>query len=186
MINLLYFFLVVAGLKLLINLSKYIQCKRYRSWYLRWLVNRKGELSFVEHRSQVIKLFKDAGISDSCLPTAEFVGYGQIATGDASVFHNFPHNRRDMVVATVRMFDEAVGVYRSRTLEVFNPFYWIEFIINLPKHILSYLGVSSESVVIKILQLIYWIAGVVVGFLIALYRPEIEKFVRDLISKLSP
>jgi len=186
MINLLYLFLVAVVLKLLINLAKYIQCKRYRNKYSRWLAHPKRELSFPEYRSQVIKLFRDAGISDSYLPSAEFVGYGQVATGSASVFKNFPHNRADMVQATARMFDEAVGVYRSRVLETFNPLYWIEFIINLPKHILSYLGVSSESVVIKIFQLIYWIVIAVFGFLIALYKPEIEKFVRDLISKLAP
>jgi hypothetical protein len=184
MINLLYLFLVIVGLKLLINLSKYIQCKRYRDKYFLWLAGSKKELLLVEHKSQVIKLFKDAGVKDNVVGVAQPLGYGQIQVGGTSVFANFPHRREDIVKFTFNMFGEAIGVYRSRTLEAFNPLYWIEFIINLPKHSLSYLGVSPESVVIKIFQLIYWIAGVVVGFLFALYRPEIEKLVRDFISKL--
>ena len=186
MINLLYLFLGIVGLKLFINLSKYIQCKRYRNKYSRWLQGSKEELSLFEHKSQVIKLFKDAGVKDSAVGVAQPVGYGQIRLGNASVFANFPHRREDIVVSTLRMFSEAVGVYRSRTLEAFNPLYWIEFIRNLPRHILSYLGVSSESVVIKIFQLIYWIVGAVFSFLVALYKPEIEKLVRDLMSKLTP
>lgn len=186
MINLLYLFLIVVGLKLLINLSKYIQCKRYRDKYFRWLADPKMELSLSQHKSQVIKLFRDAGVKDLSVGVAEPMGFGQIRVGSTSVSANFPHRREDIVNMTYRMFEEAIGVYRSRALEAFNPVYWIEFVINLPKHILSYLGVSPESVVIKTFQLIYWAVGVVVSFLAALYKPEIEKLVRDFISSKLP
>lgn len=185
MINLLYIFLVILLLKLLINLSKYVQCKRYRDKYLEWLL--KGQTwQLVEHKSQVIKLFEDAGVEDSVCGVAEPLGYGRILTGGVSVFANFPSGREDFASITMRMFHQAIGVYRSRMLQTFNPLYWLESVINLPKQVLSYLGVPPESTVIKIAQLIYWIVGSLLSFLFALYRSEIERLVKDWISKLIP
>lgn len=84
----------------------------------------------------------------------------------------------------IAKFHEAIGVYKSRLLETFSPIYWIEFAINLPKKILEYLGIAPESIVIKIFQLIYWIVGAVLGFLYALYKPEIQTLVKDWLSNL--
>jgi len=185
MINLLYIFLAIVLFKLLVNFSKYIQCKRYLDKYLDWLL--KGSTwQLVEHKSQVIKLFKDAGIEDGYRGVVEPLGYGKIQTAQVSVFANFPNRREDFVSLTMEMFYQAIGVYRSRVLETFNPLYWIEFVINLPKQVLSYLGVSPENLVVKIAQLIYWIVCAVLGFLFALYKSEIETLVRDWISKLAP
>jgi hypothetical protein len=184
MMNLLYFFLVIALLKLLINAWKYIQCKHYLGKYLKWVANPTWDL--VEHRSRVIRLLQDAGVQDSYRGVSEPVGYMQIRTGDASVMANFPSRREDFFVVMKGMFHQANGVYRSRILETFNPLYWVEFVINLPGQILGYLGVSPESLLTKIFQLIYWLVGGLLGFLLALYRSEIETMARDLIRKLMP
>ena len=90
-----------------------------------------------------------------------------------------PVRREDIVRITLGMFHRAIGVYRSRMIETINPLYWIETIIFLPRQILNYLGVTPESVIIKIAQLIYWLAAFVFG----IYRFEVEEFVRGLLSK---
>ncbi len=70
-------------------------------------------------------------------------------------------------------------------IETFNPLYWIEAVINLPKQLLNYLGLPSESIVIKIAQLMWWIAGAVFGFVYALYRPELEAVIKNWLGKVS-
>jgi hypothetical protein len=184
MINLLYLFLAIALFKLLVNFSRYIKCKHYLNKYLDWLIDHTSEM--VGHKSQVIKLFQDAGVEDSYRVVVEPLGFRQIQTAKVSVWANFPNSEEYFAVLTTRMFHQAIGAYRSRVLETFNPLYWIEFVINLPRQALSYLGVSPESATIKIAQLAYWVVGAVFGFLFALYKPEIEKLVRDWIDKLVP
>lgn len=57
----------------------------------------------------------------------------------------------------VSKYVHATSVFLSRIIECFNPFYWIELIIYLPKSIVNYLGFSSNKLFTKVLQLIWWI-----------------------------
>ena len=137
-----------------------------------------------EHKSHVIKLFKDAGLKDSTIQFAEPLGLSHIASGNALVFEQFPNNREDVFVKTKGYFHQAIGVYRSRALEVFSVFYWIESIIYLPIHIFNYLGVSPESQFTKIFQLFWWFGAAVISIFYALYSPEINILLREWISKM--
>lgn len=159
------------------NLSRYIQCKRLLAVYERYI--KEPKWTFVENQLQVINLFKGAGVEDSTVTHVEEIGYGNLQSSRPSVFKNMPVRREDIVRITLGMFHRAIGVYRSRMIETINPLYWIETIIFLPRQILNYLGVTPESVIIKIAQLIYWLAAFVFG----IYRFEVEEFVRGLLSK---
>jgi hypothetical protein len=77
-----------------------------------------------------------------------------------------------------------LGIYRSRILETFNPLYWVEFVVCLPKHIITYLGVSPESTVIRIVQVLYWVFAPFLSLLYALFKAEIDQFLKDLITSL--
>lgn len=169
-------------IKLFLNSYKYYQCKSYLNKYLKWLKKPSWELS--EHKSDVIKLFKDAGLKDSSIQVTEQIVYSHLSVGNVSVFYQFPSNREEFVGITRRYFHQAIGVYRSRAWEVFNPFYWIEFIIYLPKQFLNYVGVSPESIIVKMFQLIYWSVATVLSILYALYTPEINMLVKEWISRL--
>lgn len=184
MMNLLYIFLVVLFLKVTVNASKYIQCKRYLEKYLDWI--EKPDWNLIEHKSKVINLFQGAGVPDSFAGVVEPMGFGQIRTANVSVMANFPNQREDFFFSTRAMFHQAIGVYRSRMIEAINPLYWIEFIINLPRQVLGYLGVAPESLVTKISQLIYWVIAAIFTFTFALYRSNIEQLVRDWLSKIVP
>ncbi len=182
MANILYIFVIIfivmVIVKLPINLYKYFLCKQYLDKYNNWLTNTDWQL--VQDKSQVIKLFKDANLQDSKFQFEALVGQSHIATGNAWVFDNFPSYREEVVGRTIGYFHQAIGVYRSKSVEVFNPFYWIELIIYLPKHVLNYLGVLPESVIVKIIQLLYWL----VSILYLLYATEINVFIKEWISKL--
>ena len=58
------------------------------------------------------------------------------------------------------MFAESKGAYKSKILETFNPLYWIELIIWLPKQFTLFLGLNKELKAVKtiniLLQTIYW------------------------------
>jgi hypothetical protein len=138
----------------------------------------------VQNKLQIVRLFKNAGIQDQTLPSIDPIGFGYVQTSHPTVFNNLTFKRNDFVNATIGMFYESIGVYRYRMLETINPLYWIESIIFLPKTLLNYLGVSPESVVIKIVQLFYWVISAFILFFLGLYRAEFENIVRDLIAKI--
>ena len=166
-------FLVLLIYKVILNIIRYYQAKKYKESYYLWLKSPNGDL--VTHRSEIIKLFKDANVKDAFFPHVEPLGLGQIASYKVSIFTNFPSNYEDQAIMTVKKFNEAIGVYRNRITESFSPLYWINFIIFLPKNTFCYLGTNPENVIIKILQVIWWIAA----FAITLFKPEIVQLIRS-------
>ena len=183
LINLLYLFLLVSSLKFIINFIKYIQCKRYCDKYGEWLAGQNPNLKRSQH--QIIKLFKEAGIKDSVFPIAEPLGLGQVATSNISIFDNFPNRTEKIVSITIGMFDQAIGVYSSRAFETLNPIYWIESIIYLPRNILSYVGMSAENIITKLIQVFYWILGSILTLFYPVYSNEIGEIIKSFIEQLN-
>lgn len=182
MSNLVYAFLLIASFKIVINTLRYLQCQRYLRMYFGYLAN--PEWGIVQHKSHVIKLIQGADIRESYRGVVEPMGWGQLSMVNAPVLENFPNRREDFVGITLSMFHQAIGTYRSRIFETFNPIYWIELVINLPKNLLSYLGVPAESILTKVAQVTWWVAGSVFTFFLALYRTEINQFIKDWIQQL--
>lgn len=176
----LYLLIGILLLKFILNLSRYLRTNKYHRLYLEWLKVKRSTKA-VEMRAQVVALLKDAGVSDSLVGTVQPMGYGYIGTGNVSVMENFPNAREDIATLTNAMFLQALGTYRSRMLDTFNPLRWLEWLINLPRHTLRYLGVSPDAVVIKLAQVIWWITGAVVAFSYALYRSELESLIKGWI-----
>lgn len=152
-------FIAIILYKALSNCLKMCQTKYYKKDFLNYLTDNKNNIE--QHKLQTIKLLKGAGVSDTYIPVTQLTGYGQAATIQASVFTNFPSNMQFVAVTANSMFDNAIGVYRSRIFESFNPIYWIELVIFLPKNILSYIGLDSEKTAFKlcnvILTCIWWV-----------------------------
>ena len=180
--RLFYILIAILAVKFILNLSKYMRTKRYHDQYVNWLtVNRTPKL--IESRAQVIALLKDAGVKDSYVGTVQPMGYGYVGTGNTLVMDNFPNARQDVANLTNAMFLQAVGTYRSRMIDTFNPLRWIEWAIFLPRNTLLYLGVSADGVVIKLAQVVWWIVAAIVSFSYALYRPELESLIKGWISQ---
>lgn len=89
----------------------------------------------------------------------------------------------DMAQITVSMFHQAIGTFKARAKESLNPISWIEFIITLPKAVLTYLGVKPEHVAIKILQLIYWMAGLTTTAVYGFFKPNLVTLIRGMFGK---
>ena len=176
--------LIVLGIalySLCLNLFRFFRCKHFLGEYYKWL--QGTELNLVESQSEVIELFKKAGIRDALVPHAAPMGYGQVLTGTVGVFVNFPSNRQDAAQIIINMFHRAIGIYRRRIWQSVNPFSWIEFIIYLPQNTLLFLGVSGPNLLTKIFQLIYWFVAVIFALAAAFYATESRAFL-DRIFKL--
>ena len=62
----------------------------------------------------------------------------------------------------------------------FNPLWWIDTLIFLPRAVLTYINISAESVIIRIGQLIWWMIGLV----FTAYKTEIVGQIREFIAAL--
>ncbi len=182
--NILYFFIIILIIKFVINFSRYWRCKNYLAKYEEYFKN--PDWKFVQNSVQIVELLKNAGIEDSVVTAVEPIGFGKIQSSHPSVFDNLTTIREDVVGLVLLKFHKAIGVYRSRMLETINPIYWVELAIFLPKHILSYLGVSPESTLIKIIQVVYWLVATIVGFIIGLFRTEIETLIKTWLTSFTP
>ncbi|CDX02168.1 Hypothetical protein DPCES_2281 [Desulfitobacterium hafniense] len=168
----------IVLLKSLMNLVKYLQCKRYSNQYLTWAVGG-DDPSILQTKSQVIKLINSAGIEDVKIPWVQPMGYGKLSSFSAGVLLNYPSKQADMARITYYLFENAIGVYKSRIFEGFNPLFWVELFIFLPKNTLSYLGVSSEGLAVKLSQLIWWSVCAITSFAFAFLREDTLLLLRN-------
>lgn len=80
-----------------------------------------------------------------------------------SGWDNINSNRLDVIGHIKKLFEEAIGVFRFRMKQSFSPFFWIEFILTIPKLILSYLNIQAPDTLVKVIQIIYWVLMVLIG-----------------------
>lgn len=84
----------------------------------------------------------------------------------------------------LNMFEEAEGAFRKNMIDSINPFYWVDLIIFLPKTLLSYLGISSETSAYKIcnvlLTFIWWVFGIFLVY----YKPQLQQFLIELVRNI--
>jgi len=176
----LLFVAVVVLLKLALNLSKYVSTKALLKDYQTYVPNPTWE--FVEKTPRIVQLFRSAGVEDSKMPHIELVGYGHVSTSNVSVFANLTVTKEGIPAVVTGMFHQALGTYRSRMIDAINPLFWIEFVLTLPRQVLSYLGVPAQSIGSKIAQVVYWIVGGLIGIVYAAYSQEIQHYVRSFVD----
>jgi hypothetical protein len=160
-----YYILGFMGLimvfKFITNLYKYNRVKSLYNEYLYYI--RTDNLEFVQKKEEIKSLFKEAGLKDSSVIHQEFLGFGNFANMQVSVFDNLT-NRREDIVGNVQMrFNEAIGVYKKRYKESFNPIFWIDFVVKFPQHLMEFFGILPEKITVKIFLVIYWILAILFG-----------------------
>jgi hypothetical protein len=173
-------FICIFLYKLSLNIVRIVQCKKYMDEYMNWVDNHSTNIYQKKH--DIIALWKSAGLRDKIAPRTEPLGLGQIVNYNKSVFDSFPSKDADMAYATHSLFNEAIGIYKSRLKKTIIPFYWIEGVLFLPKIIIEYFDVKNE-VLIKFFQGIYWIAGIIFTFILAVYPTELKKIINSLLGR---
>ena len=155
------FFVTVIILRFITNLYKFFRIKSLYKKYIDYIGTQNIE--FVQNKEEIKSLFKDAGIGDFSIMHQEFLGFGNFENMQLSGFENITNRREDIVVIIQMKFNEAIGVYRKRFKESFNPIFWIDFIIKFPQHLMEFFGILPEKVAVKIFLVIYWILALILG-----------------------
>ncbi len=129
---------------------------------------------------EIKKVFLKAGINSYFFSFAQPVGYGYYSNGKAPIIDNLFYYDNRLIMNVISLFDQAIGTFRSRIIENFNPIFWIEFVIFLPKNIFKYLGFNTSSIPIKLFQIVYWVSGA----FYTIYSDQINKLIQDFLSNL--
>ncbi|PKM74994.1 MAG: hypothetical protein CVU92_03640 [Firmicutes bacterium HGW-Firmicutes-17] len=148
-------FIVVIIYKAFSNTYYYFQSIKLSNDYSDFLKNESS--SVFSKKQDIQKLFSRAHIKNSYVPVTQPVGYGYLQAANYPIIDNMFVKDQRVVSAIIGMFEEATGVYRRRIFESFNPIFWVETIIYLPRSIIAYLGLSTDVIAVKIIQVIWWI-----------------------------
>lgn len=150
--------------------------------YNYWLVYGDNYIELFERKRIFEKILSKADVSDKYLPVTQPTGYGQLASFQSSIIAQFPSNLEAYAPITIKMLLEAKGIFKERILETFNPIYWIESAIFLPKHALMYLGIKPDNIILKLLQLAWFILAGAYSLLLALYPDAFRLLIERLPS----
>lgn len=175
--NFLVFFIACLLYKLICSLIDFCKIIYYKKLYYAYLSNKDAKI--FQYKTSCINLFKILNVSDSKIPITQKTGYGQLANFTTSLFENFPDNTTLFAPETRRIFQDAIGICRSHIFECFSLKYWINCILFLPKKILTYLNIPTESIFIKIFQVIYWLIGLVV----TIFSTDISNFIKSFFTR---
>lgn len=163
--------------KIAINFYYLQRIKQLQNLYIEYWSN-KDRNNCPQYISEIKDLFQKANVNDKQIGYTQPLGFNQIQTGNASVIENMFVNNKRIVASALDLFDETLGTYKRRILETFNPVYWIEFILFLPRNIVKYLGFNEDTVFTRFFQLLYWIFSAIY----AIYSEQINKIIQDFLS----
>ncbi|MBI3124470.1 MAG: hypothetical protein HYZ10_08695 [Ignavibacteriales bacterium] len=114
----------------------------------------------IEIKNVVLK----TGIQDQRTSYMEPLGFGYTQKESVTALDNLLMLNPEVMGSSKEIIKRAKGYYKIQALKCFNPLFWIEFIVFLPKELLKYFGVDDNakggSVMIKIFQVIYWLVSI--------------------------
>lgn len=180
-IKLLFLFFGIIMFKFSTNYIAYRKCIKYRKDYLYWASSSCE--GFEEHRSEIIKLMNRAGIPDSRIPISQAINPIQLTSHAASVFANFPTKNPQLAASMYAKFDDVVGVYRTRWQEAFNPLFWIETVVFLPKSVILYIGADLEKPALRLCNVLATIIWWIIVFLLYLFGGNLYNYVIEFLSQ---
>lgn len=152
--------------------------------YHLWLSAEDKEWGLVQYQKEVEELITAAGVQDASVPVVKPVGFGHFLKATTSLLLNFPGTDGESAALMTGMFHKAIGVYRRRMWQSLNPIWWMEYIVYLPANMIKYVGFSSESVFTKVLQIVYWVAGICATTIITLYPEWMKEKIQFLLKMI--
>ena len=171
--------LMLPVLLLIDGAYSFWQLNKLYQRYVFW-IRGNTTVNIARDRSALHKLIAHAGISERVVPRLHHLGYGRAYQVELGVIDQFPSNDPEMVEASTLLIQFALGVYRDRMKNAFNPLWWLDTLIFLPRAVLTYLNISAESIIVRVGQLAWW-AG---GLLLVAYKTEILHQIRNVIAYL--
>jgi len=179
-VKILLLFVLILIYKFAVNLIQRNQVISIKNSYIEWIRKEYKGRPLSQHIPKIKRLVNNAGIKEQYLPTAQPLGYLQIATITVNVLDGFPSLYQDKATITMRLLEQAIGVYQTRMFEGFTPKFWIDLIVFLPRNIIKYLGLNPDTVAVKLLQVFWWVLSPIA----IIFRDNIYDFVSVFLSNL--
>jgi len=176
--------LIIFVYKFINNLVKYNRCIYFKDQYVNFVLTATGGEKLLQSKNEVTELINGANVSNYTIPWTQPAGFGLINTMQPSVLGQFPSRIESFATTMTKMFIEAIGVYEGRMRETFSPNYWIQCVIFLPKKLLVYVGLPPENVIIKIMQMFWWLACLVGSVSFTLFKDNISAIVKKFLSNI--
>jgi len=181
-VKILVFFLIIIATKFVLNLHDWLRIRTLSKYHMEWLSDKRDNLHL--YKQEIINLFKKAHVKNVYTPVSQPTGFGQISNMNADVFTMFPSKLQIIAYPAISMFFEAEGVFKKNMFNSLNPIFWIEFILFLPKELLTYLGINPETTAFKLcnvlLTFFWWLCGTA----FALFKPQLQQFIIKLFGNL--
>ena len=171
--------LLIPTLLVIDSAYSFWQLNKIYQKYILWLRN-DVTVNIARERSALHRLIRHAGISERVIPHLHDLGYGKACHVNLGVIDQFPSKIPEIAEASTLMIQTALGVYKDRMMNAFNPLWWIDTLIFLPRRILMYLNISAESIIIRPGQLVWWS----ICLLFTAYKTEIIGQLREFIAAL--
>ncbi len=183
MSNLFIILIVVVVLHSLYNLINYLCFPYIKNLFIgNFTDNAKLKIKAKTHKNTILNYIKHSGVKDKYIPVSQPLGFGQIANGNVSIFQNILNQREDFASNAMEFLMEAKGNYWYKFVNSINPFYWLRIFLYIPKNVFTYLGVNSDSIIIKIFQLLYWLIGIIFTILVSVFPEEVKSFILSIIN----
>lgn len=161
------------------------QLERIYKEYFLWLSDSRTH-NVAEKRSKLKSLIAHANIPDAKIPVTQPVGFSYVAHATVSVLENFPSQRADIAECLLSLINDAIGVYKDRMWNAFNPLWWINTLIFLPRSICTYLNVKADSLFVKMGQLMWWAVGTAFAVYKLLFPDNLTHLLEELYHTLLP
>ena len=174
------FFLVILLTKLLLNTYNYFRIKKLKQYYEEFLRSKRKNMC--EFKNEVLELFKKANVEDASIPVAEHISRSQVMNGMVSIFSMFPTIRPNFAAETLNMFDCAIGSFRKNIVDCINPIFWLDLIVNFPKHIIDYLGFDEKSKATKAIKLLSTFIWWLIAAGLILFKSQIQSFIIEQVG----
>ena len=137
-------------------------------------VFRKQPKNIAQYCPFATSLFNSAGTQQIIISTVRSNGLNQAKKDYIS---NSLH-KKDSYYALDDIFQKTIGVYKFRMLESVNPFYWIF----LPIRILENLKIDIPEIAKPIINLVYWLSGVIAAYFLEKY---LDLYFQDFVAYIS-
>jgi hypothetical protein len=123
----------------------------------------KKDNSFIEKKNSAISLLKEAGLKNFSFPYISYPTPYHFQKNDLDGFENLQYGEADFVGTVQLKFQEAIGVFKSKMNQSYNPYFWLEFMLKLPEKTLLYLSPTVNESFIKVIQVFYWLVSILIG-----------------------
>lgn len=174
-------FLAIIVYKLISNTYYYFKMKKLYDIYADFFLEEsKLNVDHYEYGNIIKQTILRSGVKDGYIAVTRPLGFGQIANHNVSILDNCFSNETSIFYNVNIKFRDALGIFKSRIFESFNPIYWIETLIFLPKNMFKYLNVEDSKLLVRFSQIIYWI----ITATYAIFSDELNTYLKDFLSSL--